>query len=145
MSATTRSLDATSKRWLVVLAAVSLASVAFLTHLFVKVLSPEEENVAATQQPASEAPEQTPVRTEPSWMNPRQVGRVEDSQAARQDSPFDKQIATPKSRDEAQKEIAHQQADYLRKLIANGKLPAGLGNLTKEDVDEMEKKGIIIQ
>lgn len=78
-------------------------------------------------------------------MNPRQVGKVEDRQAARQDSPFDRQIVAPKSRDQVQKEMARQQADYLRKLIANGKLPAGLGNLTKEDVDEMEKNGIVIQ
>ena len=145
MNTTSRPLDSTAKRWLAILAVVSLASIAFLTHSFMKVLAPEEENTAVTQQPASDEPSQISANSEPSWMNPRQVGRVEESQNSNPDSPFDKQISAPKSHDEVHKEMVRNQADYLRKLIANGKVPTGLGKLTKEQVDEMEKNGIVIQ
>ena len=61
-------------------------------------------------------------------------------------SPFAAQDAARVSNDPiAAQNRVHLQAEYLRKLIADGKVPKGLGNLTKERVDEMEKKGILIE
>jgi hypothetical protein len=41
--------------------------------------------------------------------------------------------------------VVHEQAEYLRNLISQGKLPDTTGNLTKEQVDEMERKGITLE
>ena len=69
------------------------------------------------------------------------------SEAAIRVSPFDSRdkLLTKKDEMVAQQKMVHFQAEYLRTLIAKGKLPAGLGHLTKEQVDEMEKNGETIQ
>jgi hypothetical protein len=45
----------------------------------------------------------------------------------------------------AHQQAVHQQAEYLRTLISQGKSTPGYGNLTKEQVDQMEQKGVLIQ
>ena len=138
------SLDTSAKRWLALLAGVFLLSVAVLVHSFLNALPPQEQIVVA-QPPAAAAPKPVHVRNEPSWDSSQPVGQVEQSQVVDRVSPFDSQKPPPAKRDPAvYQEMVHHQADYLRTLIADGKLPARFGHLTKEQIDEMEKNGEMI-
>ena len=115
-------------------------------HSFLNVLSPPEKTVVA-QQPVAEVREPVHVRSEPVWNSPPQLGATEETPAPPvRVSPFAAQDAARVSNDPiAARNRVHLQAEYLRKLIADGKVPKALGNLTKEQVDEMEKKGILIE
>ncbi len=141
-----RSLDTDSKRWLAVLGAACLVSMAMLGHSFMNALSPVEENSVTIQKPAATTDEAR-TRSEPAWSAPQQIAATENHEAAVRVSPFDgkNRLLTKKDEIAAQQEEVHRQADYLRKLIADGKLPAGLAPLTKEQVDEMERNGETIQ
>jgi hypothetical protein len=139
-------LDTAAKRWLALLAVAFVVSVGVLMHSFFAVLSPPEQTVVA-QRPAAEAAEPVHVRSEPVWNSPPRMGTTEETPAPPvRVSPFAAQDAARVSNDPiAARNRVHLQAEYLRKLIADGKLPRGLGDLTKEQVDEMEKKGILIE
>ena len=151
MSLSTWSLDTDSKRWLAVLAAACLLSVAMLAHSFRQALSPAEENSAAVQKPATAAANEARTRSEPAWTSPQQIAATENHEETIRVSPFDGKnkllTKTDKAAEQqaAQQAEVHREADYLRKLIAAGKLPVGYGHLTKEQVDEMEKNGETIQ
>jgi hypothetical protein len=147
VSAIPRSMDADSKRWLTVLAVTAATSVVFMTYAFVKKLSPAEQSVVApeksTRAPAGEAA----TRSEPDWNAANASPGGQNSLAATtQADPFATQDAAAAKNDPAVfHQAVHQQAEYLRKLISEGKLPGGYGNLTKDQVDEMEKKGLLIE
>jgi hypothetical protein len=147
MNLGTWSLDTDSKRLLAILATVFLVSVAMLTHSFMLALSPTQENNAAVQKPATANTDEVVTRSEPAWSSPQQTAVPENREAAIRVSPFDgkNKLLTKREEMAAQQAEVHRQADYLRKLIAAGKLPAGYGHLTKEQVDEMEKNGETIQ
>ena len=147
MSLSTWSLATDSKRWLAVLAAACLVSVAMLAHSFRRALSPAEENSAAVQKPATAATNEARTRSEPAWTSPQQIAATENHEEAIRVSPFDgkNKLLTKTDKLAAQQAEVHRQAEYLRGLIAAGKLPAGLGHLTKEQVDEMERMGTTIQ
>ena len=151
MSLSTWSLDKDSKRWLAVLAAAGLLSVAMLAHSFMKALSPEEENSVTLQKSATAATGEARTRSEPAWSSSPQIAATENHEEAIRVSPFDgkKKLLTERDKvaeqQAAQQAEVHRQANYLRKLIAAGKLPVGYGHLTREQVDEMEKNGESIQ
>ena len=143
MNAISRSIDAHSKRWLVVLAVTVSASIAFVAYSFVQTLSPPEPSVVAPPKPTPAPTQEAVTRSEPNW-NTAQV--VPGSQAAATHAdPFAAQYAVAAAHDPVvhQRDV-HRQAEYLRNLISQGKLPQGLGGLTKQQVDEMEQKGITI-
>jgi hypothetical protein len=146
MSAIPWSMDASSKRWLAALGVVALVSLSILTRSFCIVLFPTKpEPVAAqTSTPAREAV----ARTEPAWNTTTPSRSAEDPQdTPPRVSPFAAQeaaAAAAKAHELSAQQAVHRQAEYLRNLISQGKLPQGFGNLTKEQVDEMEKKGITI-
>ena len=50
-----------------------------------------------------------------------------------------------KKDDAAIKEVVHHQAEYLRSLVKQNKLPDAYGHLTLEQIDEMEKNSILIE
>ncbi|HTS19421.1 MAG TPA: hypothetical protein VMP11_17725 [Verrucomicrobiae bacterium] len=142
-------LDTDSKRWLAVLAAAVAVSIVFITYSFLKTLSPAEPTVVASQKPAP-PPADTPVtRAEPDWnATPASTPLVES--AATRPDPFAAQYAAEARDAAAHDPVAHakavqHQAGYLRDLISQGKLPQGFGKLTKEQVDDMEKKGVLIE
>jgi hypothetical protein len=151
MSLDTWSLDTDSKRWLAVLAAASLILMVMLGHSFMLTLSPMEENSATAQKPRVSVTGEARTHSEPAWSSLQQIVATEHSEGAIRVSPFDGKNKLLTKTDKvaaqqaAQQEEAHRQANYLRKLIADGKVPAGLGHLTKEQVDEMEKNGETIQ
>ena len=146
MSTISWSLDTPAKRWLALLAVAFVVSVGVLVHSYFDTLFPPEQTVVAQQRPA-EVPEPVHVRSEPVWNSPPPIGTTEETPAPPvRVSPFAAQDAARVSNDPiAAQNRVHLQAEYLRKLIADGKVPKGLGNLTKEKVDEMEKKGILIE
>lgn len=146
MNAVSRSIDAGSKRWLAVLAATVAASVIFMVYSVIQTLSPSRPTVVAPQKPASAGEPAT--RTEPDW-NAAHAGQGLEVPAARED-PFAAQEAAAAKAAAAHDPVArqqdvHRQAEYLRGLISQGKLPSCFGKLTKEQVDQMEKNGLTIQ
>jgi hypothetical protein len=152
MSLSTWSLETDSKRWLAVLAATCLVSMVMLAHSFMNALSPADETGVTVQKPATAATDAARTRSEPTWgspeQSPQQITVIENHEAAaNRVSPFEGKNKLLTKRDEmlAQQAEVHRQADYLRQLIAAGKLPAGYGKLTKGQVDEMEKNGETIQ
>ncbi|MGO9246700.1 MAG: hypothetical protein ACLPT4_00755 [Verrucomicrobiia bacterium] len=148
MNAISRSVDTSSKRWLTVLAVTAGASVVFVAYSFVRTLSPTGPSVVAPQKPTPTPTEEAPPRSEPDW-NAAQVVPGSQAAATRVD-PFAAQYAAAAKAATAHDPVArqqdvHRQAEYLRNLVSQGKLPEGLGNLTKQQVDEMEQRGITIQ
>jgi hypothetical protein len=144
MSAISWSLDTPAKRWLAILAGVFLLSLAVLMYSFITALTAREQ-ITVAQPPAAKVSEPVHVRTEPAWDSAQPIETVKQTSAADRVSPFDNQKPPPTKRDPVvYQQMVHRQAEYLRTLITNGKLPPGLGNLTKEQVDEMEKNGEII-
>lgn len=151
MSAIPWSMDSSSKRWLVALTTAAAASVAFVGYSFVKTLSPTESSVVAPQKPASARVEEPVTRSEPDWngVTVGQAAEISRTAAVRPD-PFAAQDAAAARAAAANDPVANQQAvhreaEYLRNLISQGKLPESYGKLTKEKVDQMEKDGIMIE
>jgi hypothetical protein len=144
MKAIPRSMDADSKRWLAFLVVTVVVSVIFATYAFVKTLSPPEQSEAAPQKPTPAPTVEAATRNEPDW-NAAQGGQGSQAAAIQVDPFAANDAAAAKNDPAAFHQTVHQQADYLRKLISEGKLPGGYGNLTKEQVDEMEKKGVLIE
>ena len=146
MSTTGKTMDAASKRWLAALAIAFLAAVAVLTHSFINVLSPPERSDAKTRQVVTDRPEEAHALHQLEWSRPQEFHAVEAQHATT--SPFasnDSDAAKRKKDEAVREEMVHQQAESLRSLVKQNKLPEGYGHLTVEQIDEMEKKGIVIQ
>jgi len=135
------------QRWLTVLAVAAAASVIFLAYSAVKALSPPEPSIVAPQKSTPAPAAGAVTRTEPDWNGAAAAPVAEGTHApVSRPDPFAAQNAAAAKNDPVVfRKAVHQQAEYLRKLIAEGKLPGGYGNLTKEQVDDMEKKGLLIE
>lgn len=139
MSAPVSSIDATSKRWLAALALAILASVVILTRSFINALSPPPEKIVAAQPPALNETKAVRTSGQEGWGRPQELQRTSPFPSANSD-------ATVRKKDEAiHKELVHKQAETLRSMIKQDKLPDAYGHLTLEEVDEMEKNGETIQ
>ena len=144
MSAIRGLMNDDSKRWLAILAVTAAASVIFVAYSFIQTLAPPEPTVVAPQKSTPAPTEGAVTKIEPEW-NAAQVAPGIQAAATRAD-PFAAQYAAALANDPvARQKDVHRQAEYLRSLISQGKLPEGLGNLTKQQVDEMEQKGITIR
>lgn len=139
-------LDTASKRWLAGLGAVFLATVVMLARAFFSAAFPSAETAITAEPRAPHPTEQVTARAEPTWESLQVNHEAEQKQPDSRVSPFAAQDAA-EARDNPViiQQRVHQQAEYLRKQIANGTLPESLGHLTKEQVDEMEKKGLMIE
>ncbi len=144
MNAIPQSIDTGSKRWLTILAVAAAASIVVVAYSFVQTLAPPEPSVVAPQKPTPAPTGEAVTSSEPDW-NAAPVGPGSQAAATRVD-PFAAQYAAAAAHDPVvhQREV-HRQADYLRNLISQGKLPEGFGNLTKAQVDQMEQRGVTIQ
>jgi len=149
MNATSSSRDTSAKRWLIVLGAAALVSIVIVARSFVSALFPSKEVTVAVSAPGRT--EATVTRTEPDWQSAQavQTGPVTQVPASRSDPFAAKYAAGAKAAAThdpvAHQQAVHQQAEYLRNLISQGKPTPGYGNLTKEQVNQMEQKGILIQ
>ena len=146
MSSSTSSMDVASKRWLVALALVFLGSAAFLAQAFIKALSPPNENSVTVQPPAQENTREAFSKSEPTWITPPEIRALDDRQTAtnivRSEN---KDRVVRKKDDAATKAAARAQADYLRTLVKQNKLPDVYGHLTLEQIDEMEMNNVLIE
>jgi hypothetical protein len=142
MNAVPESPDTSAKRWLAVLAAAVLVSVAVLAYSFRNALSPQAETVTV-QPPAREATQPVRTRTEPALNGTRSASASADDSLvpAGRTSPFEAQENAERQTHEA----LQRQAEYFQKVMVNGKLPSSLGGLTKEQVDDLQKKGLIVE
>lgn len=141
MSTIPRFLDTASKRWLAVLAMAFLVSTAMILRAFVDASFRQEEKKVTVEPRVSAVTETVSTRAEPAWDNPGEVHETLPAPTDGRVSPFAAQDAAVGANDKQ----VHRQAEYFRKIMVNGKLPACYGSLTKEQIDEMEKKGITIQ
>jgi hypothetical protein len=147
MNAFSESIDNGSKRWLMVLGVAVSASIIYLAYAFVKTLLPTEPSVVLSQKPSPAPAEQAVTRSEPDWNSAQEVQRAQA--AATRTDPFAAQYAAAakaaaKNDPVAAQQAVHREAEYLRTLISQGKLPGAYGNLTIEQVDQMEKNGVMI-
>ena len=145
MSTPSSSIDATSKRWLTVLAVAILASVVILTRSFLNVLSPPQEKSAEAQQPASDQMKQVHVNDQEAWSRPQHFQAVQEQPAATSFPSTASDAGMRKKNEAAAKEMVHKQAEQLRAMVRQNKLPDAYGHLTLEQIDEMEKEGVTIQ
>ena len=146
MNTTGTSMDATSKRWLVALAIAFLAGVAALTHSFMKAFSAAEQSDTNLQPAVTDRTEEVHTFSQPAWIHPQEFHAAEEHQAATSPSVSDGSEATPcKKNETVREEMVHKQAECLRSLVKQNKLPAAYGHLTLDQIDDMEKKGIVIE
>lgn len=146
MSAISKLFDTTTKRWLAVLVAAVLLSGVVVAHSLIGAfLSSSEEPAVTVELPARVVGQPVVTRKEPAW-----DGNGAPSTDASVDGQTVPPIRTsPFAAEENDKQQAQQalktQAEYFQKVMVNGKLPASLGSLTKEQVDDLQKKGLIIE
>lgn len=150
MSAISSSVDTDSKRWLTVLGVAAAIAVIFLAYSFVTQLSPPDQSVTAPPKPAATHAEEAVARAEPDWASATAGHTAGDLLAnTTKPDPFAAKYAAEAKAAAAHDPVArqqdvHRQTEYLRNLISQGKLPECFGHLTKEQVDEMERKGVTI-
>jgi hypothetical protein len=145
MGAPSSSLDTTSKCWLAALALAILISTVILTRSFINAFSPPEDKSIETQQSAQDSTKKVTVAAQPEWITLQQ-SHPGDRQRADMGSPFnDSDFPKPKNDAAVRKEMVHKQAEQLRAMVKQNKLPEVYGHLTMEQIDEMEKKGIMIE
>ena len=145
MSQASSSLDTMSKGLLAALALAILVSIVILTRSFISVLSPSEQTTVQTQQSAQEPARTVSSGTESEWISSQQ-SRSSAEQSADQVSRFKHDgLSNPRNDAAAREAMVHMQAENLRNLARQNKLPEAYGNLTPKRIDEMEKNGIIIE
>ena len=145
MGAPASSLDATSKCWLAALALAILISTVILTRSFINAFSPSEDKSTEAQQSAQDSTKEVTVTTQPEWTTLQQ-SQPGDRQRVDMGSPFkDSDSPKPKNNATVRKEMVHKQAEQLRAMVKQNKLPDVYGHLTIEQIDQMEKKGIMIE
>lgn len=137
------SIDATSKRWLTLLALAIVASVAILTRSFLKALSPLDEKSVKTQQPATDEAREVRTDSPEAWNHPQQFQAVQEQPTVTSFPSSDAEVR--KKKEAARAAMAHHQAEDLRSMVKQNKLPEAFGQLTLEQIDEMEKNGIVIE
>lgn len=137
------SLDASSKRWLTVLALAIVASVAILAYSFLKTPSPLEEKIVETQQPATDQAQKVRTGDQGTWNHPQQFRAVQEQPTVTSFPPSDAEVR--KKKEATRVAMVHNQAEQLRALVKQDKLPEAFGHLTLEQIDEMEKQGIVIE
>jgi len=137
--------DTPAKRWLAVLTGAAVVTAAVLMQSMFNA-STLPERAAEVKRPEVEAAEPAHTRPEPEWKNPEPMAEMSKPVPPVNPSPFEAQDKATVANDPvAMQRRVHQQAEYLRGVIASGHIPKALGNLTKEKVDEMERKGLLIE
>ena len=135
------SFDGNSKRLLAALACAMVIAVIILTRSFIALLAPPEPGITDSQKAT------TPVVKANTEFPSAWYAQAQDSSTAPKHITSVKrdEFDPPKNDAEIRQAMVHRQADDLRKMVKQNKLPASLGHLTLEQIDEMEKNGIVIQ
>lgn len=145
MTTGSHSLDPVSKRWLTVLAIAMLISIIVLARSFINAFSPPQ-SVKTDLQSSAQTPSAASTTPATSQWNGPSPFSSSDQQPIHIQSSFKRtESATPQNDAAARKEMVRVQAENLRTMVKQNKLPKSFGNLTLEKIDEMEKNGIIIE
>jgi hypothetical protein len=138
------SMDTMSKRWLTALGLAVLVSIAILTRSFIDVLSPPQEKSDTAQQPLRGDAGESSTKSESTWSIPPEARAFDNRQNPPSVFPTDKRDKTVRKKDDAAiKAAVHQQAESLRALVKQHRLPHAYGSLTLKQIDEMEKNNIL--
>ena len=114
-----------SKRWLAILAVTAAASVIFVAYSFIQTLAPPEPTVVAPQKSTPALTEGAVTSASRSW-NAAQVSTGFTSRCYPSGSVRCPVRRCGCQRSGCESKEVHRQADYLRNLISQGKLPEGL-------------------
>jgi type IV secretory pathway VirB10-like protein len=137
------SIDASSKRWLTVLALAIVASVGILAYSFLKAVAPLEKKSMETQQPATDHAQEVRTGDQEALNHPQPFQAAQEQPTVTSFPPSVAEMR--KTKEAARMAMVHRQAEDLRSMVKQNKLPAGYGHLTLEQIDEMEKNGIVIE
>jgi len=140
-------MDTASRRWLIALAIAFFVAAAMLTHSFMNAFSAPERGDAKVQPVGADRPEEIHTVSQPEWIHPQEFQGVEQRHAPTDDAiTSDSRDTTTREKSETLREkMVHKQAESLRSLVKQNKLPAAYGHLTLDQIDDMEKKGIVIE
>jgi len=130
-----------NKNLLVVLGLALVFALTMLGYVVYRMLYAAEERSVAIETDSPAQVERTVTQTQSQWTPPP----APPSNLQRKAAPVDDDpAALPINKEARDRQIVHQQAETLRQMIRENRLPRSYGNLTLERVDEMEKKGICI-
>ena len=145
MSTAFGSRDTASKGWLAALALALLISIVIVVRSFVSAFStPDQVNLPAQQ--AAQVPSSSMVTVdtsaEPEWSTPSPASTT----VPKHIPPVKREeFTSPKQAAAIRQAMVHQQAQNLRAMVKQNRLPRSFGHLTLEQIDEMEKNGIVIE
>ena len=143
MSAFLSSLDASSKRWLIVFALAAVVTIGVLAHSFLSALAPPKEVVKPQPFPVTVG--RTYTSSQPAWDSAQQnrstgyPNNIPPAPSSGHNPPA--ALATPTN----WVKVVHMQAEDLRKKVVESKDPDDVKQRTLERIDEMEKNGLLIQ
>jgi|GEM_PF-2350985 len=140
------SLDASSKRWLTVFVLAVVVTIGVLAHSFFSALAPPKEIAAQPiQSPPVRAVGTRTSSQQPAWDNVQRTALTRRPNNTPPTSPAERHATnawvTPTNWDG----MVHMQSEYLRKMSAASEDPGGVNRLTPDQIDEMEKNGLLIQ
>jgi hypothetical protein len=143
VSATSSSLDASSKWWLMVFAVAAVVTIVVLARSFFSALAPPQEVVNKLQQ-------SPPVRTvhaisQPVWDAGQQSRSTGYSDNIPPSPPSERKAGAAWVTPTNWAGIVHTQAEYLRKQAEESKDPSDVKRMALERIDEMEKRGVLVQ
>jgi hypothetical protein len=139
MTKSSETFDRSTKVWLVVLLAGFVGFVAILASAFINGSSRPVEPIATVEQSAPAEISQVRAMSEPTWSYPEPSGTEHSNGNQLQSS----HSAVKREQDAAtNKAFVHRQAETFREMVKQNKVPGGLGDLTLEKIDEMEKNNV---
>ena len=143
MSAFLSSLDASSKRLLAAFVLAAVVTIGVLMHSFLSAITPPKEIV--NPQPFPVTAVETRASSQPAWDSAQQNRSTEYPQNIPPTPPSERRATATWVTPTNWQEMVHMQAEYLRKQSAESQDPGGIGKLTPEQIDEMEKNGLLAE
>jgi hypothetical protein len=141
MSTTSSSPDVSSKRWLMLFASAAVVTIVVLAYSFLNALAPSQEVV----EPQPKKVREPYTSSQPVWDHAQQNRSTEYPNNIPPTPPGERPATTIWVTPTNWMGMVHMQSEYLRKLAAESKDPNDINRLTPEQIDEMEKKGLLIQ
>jgi hypothetical protein len=139
------SLDASSKRWLVLFALATISTVGVLVHSFFSAVAPPNGFVGRPQRSPSVRAVETRASSLPARNSEQQNRSTGYPNKVVTTAPNERPAPPVWVKPSNWAEMVHTEAEYLRKRSAESQDPGGIDRLTPERIDEMEKKGVIIE
>ena len=143
MSATSSSLDASSKRWLIAFALAAVVTIVVLAHSFFSALVPPKKVVSKPQQSSPAMAVDTSASGQSAWESAWQNRSTGYTPNIPPTPPSECHTTNTWVAPPNWEGMVHMQAEYLRKKNAESKAPSDVKQMTLERIDEMEKNGLM--